>query len=355
MKTRYGPPRAHPGKRCVAPKRVKRPLRLQLWTFLLALLATRGYAVAAQPACDSVATPGTLLWNITYSPGGTWTFALSQDADGNIHGTGTSVNSGCKTGSQSTIEGQKTGSGTFSLTSSEDGCNSSDTHESIASDITLSGPGCAGGTGTFTDTYLNNLGETQTYTGTVSLSDGSGVQAQGETTPAFTGYEVNNPAIGDFWQNIVPTTYDFQGRAVTETFPPAFNTTCKRTALPPPVGVTIYPLVNSPSTNGEDGDGITTGYRDRVGLDTQLLDIIRQNGDAPCQIWTQQTMLIDTSSGSTTYQINTLAMNIGFSTYSVERGNPPQVAPTRELATPTTLKVTATINVISTLLMQNAH
>lgn len=336
-------------------EQTKHGLRVQLLGFIVGLMATQGNAMAGQPACHSMATPGSLLWNVTYSPGGTWTFALSQDADGNITGTGTTVSSGCKSGTQGTIEGTSTGNGTFSVTLKTQNCTSGNTDDTTVSNITVSGSGCANGTGTYTDTFLNDLGETQTSTGTVALSDGDGVQAEAETTPTFLYYEVNSPAVGVFAQNIEPTTYDFQGRKITETFPPAFQTTCKRTALPAPVGVTIYPLVNSPSTNGLNGDGITTGYGDQVGLDTQLLDLIRQNGDAPCQIWTQQTMSIDTAGGSSVYQTNTIAMNIGFSTYSVERGNPPQISPTRELSTPTTTKITAVIGEISTLLLQTVH
>lgn len=341
--------------RLLAPGPIKQGFPLQLLTFFVAVMAAQGCAIAGQPACDSSATPGRLLWNVTYSPGGTWTFALSQDADGSISGSGTSVSSGCTTGTQSTIQGTATGTGTFSVTSSESICNSGARDESIVSNITISGAGCATAAGTFTDTYFNILGEKQTLTGTVTLTDGTGVPATGETTPVFQYYEVNNPAIGDFWQNIDPTTYDFQGREVTEAFPSTFQTTCKTTALPAPVGVTIYPLVNSPNTNGPNGDGITTGYGDRVGLDVQLLDLIRRNGDAPCEIWRQQTVSIDTGTGSAVYQTNTLAMVIGFSTYYVERGNPPQLAPTRELTTPTTMKVTALNSEISTLLIQAAH
>lgn len=340
---------------------LKRALPVRGLAFAIALVATNGYALAQnRPACASMASPGSLKWNVTYSPGGTWTWVLSQDADGTLQGTGTSVSSGCTTGSTSTLSGTANGDGTFSVASYESTCNSQVTDDTITSTITLSGPGCAKATGTISETYTNDLGETQTGSGTVTLTDGNGVLSTGETTPIFFYYLPSLPADAYFWQEIAPTSYDFQGRAVAESFPNGITAdSCNKPGSPiitPHPETTIYPLVTSDDTTGGQlaGDGIMTGYGDDDGLDVSVVDAIRGvAGDTPCAIATQQNMTIDTATGSDQYQVNNIVFEIGFSTYAVQRG--PSVSPTRELVTPTTMKVNAVINVITTLLMQTTH
>lgn len=218
--------------------------------------------------------------------------------------------------------------------------------------MTISGAGCAKGT----VQWHNSSG----FHGDDTLTDAPGVQATGETPPIFFYYLPNYPADAYFWQEIAPTTYNFQGRAVTETFPYGITEdTCNRPGSPiitPHPKTTVYLLVTSSNTtNGIiAGDGVMTGYGDDDGMDVTVVDAIRGvAGDTPCVIATQQNMSIDTSTGSEQYRINNIAFDIGFSTYAVQRG--PTGAPMKQLVTPTNTKVSTVVNVITTLLLQTAH
>lgn len=303
-----------------------RCIPIQLTTFAMVLVAAGGCAIAGQPACASVATTASLSWNTVFSPGGTWALSLAQDAQGNITGTAAYVSSACKDTPES-VAGTANGDGSFSLAMTDP--NGPQMCAETDFTVTLSGPGCAQATGTYTD--QTGLGST----GTVKMTDSEGVQAKAETAPLFQQWETNNPAIADFWQDIVPTDYNFVGRAVTETFPGnnLANGCDKNSGSPPVVGlptVTIYP-------NQLESNGITTGYGDRIGFssDDTTIDKIREVGDAPCTISREQDISIDTATGSEQYQVNTLIYQIGITTLQVWRGPPASPSPSTQRYFPT--------------------
>lgn len=294
-----------------------------LWTGAIAL---QGPAAAqSQPACDSVATPGSVSWTATFGGGigayGDWKLVLTQDGKGAVNGTGTKINSFCaaKTGS---VSGYAAGAGEFSLN-----FDITVPCDTLKMAIVVSGPGCANATGTYT-TY-STFGYDDMP---VTLTDGAGVLPTGETAPVGYGSEVNHPAVLIFWQNLAPTTYDFQGRTVNESFPNGFASNCAGASPVPYIAGDVYPLVNGSANNGTPVDGITTGYADYIGLpDTDDLDTIRRIGDAPCTISATQVMTIDTSSGTNQYQTNGVSYTIGQTTITAVRNGVAQTKPVASL------------------------
>jgi len=270
----------------------------------------------SQPTCASVATSDSVTWNTVFSPGGTWALSLAQDLDGTISGTATYVSSACKDTPQS-VSGTANGDGTFALAVTDPSGTCGETDFTV----TLSGPGCAQATGTYTD--HSGLGST----GTVKMTDGAGVLPSGETPSAFLFLET--PTTAEFTMNLVPTDYNFQGRAVTETFPAGLDDGCLSNpgspVIPNPPPITVYPLVNGPGGNplGTPVNGVTTGYEDQVGLVEAEVNQIRAVGDAPCTLTAVQHMWIDTSSQYDDYQDNTMTITVGTTTMTAQRGGAP--------------------------------
>lgn len=287
----------------------------------LVTIAPQAYSIAQnQPACASVATPAGVSWtdfSDSNTPAGT--LDLQQDADGAVSGTLT-PGSGVTCQDSFSIRGSSAqGNGKFTLTGTNDadpigvGCTSS-----FTGTVTVSGAGCA--TGSFV--WSNASG----YSGTDPWSDAPGVEPTGETTPLPLWQDSEVPTTYFFTQNLVPTSYDFVGRAVTETFPDGLTNGCDKNPGSPviqPSGPhTTYPELNSVSDGGTPINGVTSSYADQIGLNVATVDLIRGVGDAPCVVSTVQYLWIDISTGSgyDNYQQNNIYITVGTITMTDQRG-----------------------------------
>lgn len=287
---------------------------------VLAVAAQGRAAAQSQPACASIATPSGTEWldstNSNWGEDGV--FKFQQDADGNISGT-YSPPSGNECADTYSMEGSSQGNGTFAITGSDDTqpvgqyCTTS-----FTATVTVSGAGCA----TASMQWQNHSG----FKGTDTLSDAPGVEPTGETTPLPLWQDSQIPTTYWFTQNLAPTTYDFVGRASTETFPNGLSNGCNKNPGSPIIAPssphTVYPELNTLGDGGTPVNGVTSSYGDQVGLDQATVNLIRGVGDAPCTVSTVQYIWIDISTGTGyyNYQINNIYITVGTNTMTDQRG-----------------------------------
>ena len=132
----------------------------------------------------------------------------------------------------------------------------------------------------------------------------------GETT-SFNGWATSQslPTIGKWTQTLSPASPGFSGRVVTEQDPGGGSDGCWFS------GSSIAKIdkitggtwtVTSSNTWGDD----------YVGVDTGVISYYRGAGRAPCTFTVPQRMVINCSTGTSTYRNNTLGYTIGTSTVS---------------------------------------
>lgn len=284
---------------------------------------TQGYAMAEPPDCASLATTQYHTWNITYSPGGVWSLTLAQDAQGNITGAATRVDSSC-TATTEAMTGTAEGGGGFSLTqnpNNTDGCGW------VKMDLSIpTGVSCAQASGIYD-------AEQGPPTGSVTLAQPSAdgpIIPSGETASVFVGGVSGAPTTGEYEANLSPTTYNFEGRTITESFPDGIVDGCDSNPgspqINPPSPTSVYPLVNGHGSNenqlGSPQNGVTTGYADEIGLPSVGVTEIRNAYDAPCTISMEQQLAIDdiqASGGNASFEVNYNTITINANTITTTR------------------------------------
>lgn len=315
---------------------------VQLLAYGLALLATQGSAIAQGVPCGSIATPDPPLW--LYSTG---SMNLAQDKDGNVTGDTIGVILECSN-NYYVSSGQANGNGKFTVQFREDGSNSG-CYDTLFFQLTVSGPGCARASGTFSAYFNGNEEVKNALISPWQMGDGSGEGVlPASETEFFDSWYVNYPALALFDIDINPTSYNFSGRQVTETFPNGGTDGCwySGSARPEwtPSGVTAYVTINP------NGNGIISGYADKVGVnDITWVDYYRRHGRAPCALTTQQMISIDTYSGSEQFQENDMEIAVGTNTLTVQRG---ALVESRPLESPWVVAIIATIPVALASLSQ---
>lgn len=310
--------------------RVKRGLRAILRAPVSVAIVmgglTQGYALADPPACASLATTQDHNWTLTFSSGGVWSLSLAQDAPGNITGTATKVNSSCASSTQ-TITGTAEGGGGFSLTmdpSNSDGCGTYNLDVAIPAGVS-----CAQASGNY-DQDGGSGPPNGTFTLALPSAPDGTINPSGETASVFVGGVVGAPATGEYETNLEPTTYNFEGRTIDETFPDGIVDGCNSNpgspVINPPVPVSVYPLVNGPASDqnqlGSPQNGVTTGYADQIGLPTLAVTEIRNAYDAPCTISMGQQVYIDDvhdTFGYAAAQYNYNTITVGTNTITTTR------------------------------------
>jgi len=289
-------------------------LLIRSLAFGICILATHRFAIAQTVACASIATPDPVLWNDGYGDD----INLAQTSDGNVSGdqTGDYIND-CSY-NFSVLDGSSNGDGKFTLQFRWDENNQVCAADTLIYTLTVSGPGCARATGTVS----GSLGGNQVFTNNpVTWSDGDGVQAT-DDTEFFLGWgTVQEAGLAIFGIDINPTTYNFSGRQITESFPSGGADGCwfPGSKIPEwsPTGATAYVTLDPNNNNG-----IISGYGDHVGFtSTTTLDYYRQRGQAPCSMTTQQDISIDTYTASEQYQENSMVLTIGTNTVTIQRGS----------------------------------
>jgi hypothetical protein len=284
-------------------------------------------AIADQPACASIATLQFYWYDQAVNEG---SFSLQQAASGDISGTytpGSPPPGETSCTNNFAMSGSAVGNGQFALNGIISGTPSSpNCAEKFTGTATISGPGCAKGSWA----WSNSLGDSSTDTIILGNDTGTseGVLPTGETQSVFLYIVKQVPTTAMYTVNLAPTSYNFQGRAVTESFPEGINNGCLENPgsplIPAPGENTTYPLVNGPNGNsGTPVNGVTTGYLDQVGLVQAEVNQIRLVGDAPCTIVVQQDLTIDTSTssgaGSYQYQQNYNYITVGVTSMTTER------------------------------------
>jgi hypothetical protein len=251
----------------------------------------------AQACAD---TSGT--WQDT--AGGLWVLAQSpnQSIAGGyvVGGTGGSCPSSIAPRYQ--LSGSYTGNGQFKVTGT-----ATTTVTGCATSISASGqlkqPGC------------NNASITWS-----NSSGGFGVQAwsaactlpSGEATPVFAGW--SDETVGQWNTALLPLSYNFGGRTVTETAGGVGSDLCEFSGS----AVKPYTQISGGTWTIPD-DGTNVYGPDLVGRAGIQVWYYRAHGRAPCTSTIYQTMIIACSSGSPSYITNTLTYTVGYTTVTSTR------------------------------------
>jgi hypothetical protein len=265
----------------------------------------------ALEACATVSNSASAPW--TDSALGT--FILNQSASGVITGTLTTTggtanlcpNNGNYNGATHTytVTGTFLGNGKFSLQAQTPDTQSCSATVSITG--ALSGLGCQNST--------NSWSDSDSYSGN-STWYRICYAPSGETTPAFTswgGADGTQPTIANFHQNLLPTSYNWGGRFVNETFPQGGVDSC------------YFQGSSIPEQNTRPGLAVPInsglGYYDAVGATTNTVNYYRQHGKAPCSFQYQQQMTIDCQPQNYPYIANPLFIGIGLTTVTDSRND----------------------------------
>ena len=330
----------------------------RLLAFSIVLTVSHGYSIAA--GCASFATPGPLFWNVKYSAGATWTWTLTQSANGSVSGTAHALNSACIDKNNWTVSGTANGLGSGTFVQHDLGGLCADVTSTLA--LASTNDACASGQG---GAYDPGIGD---ETINVVLSNEIGVLPTGESPSVFFDFPPSKPGLAEFIAAIVPLTYNFGGRFVSEALS-SFTDGCTGGAdnpvVPPPTPATniaVAPLSQQVPAAIEsqivgDVPGETAGYTDQVGFSgpeaDQLVDQIRQSGDSlPCSFTEQQTALINTLQAPNyqySYQSNTLVITIGSDYLVFERG-PPGHETSKERFFPSIAKIMSTVGATEVIL-----
>jgi hypothetical protein len=273
------------------------------------LLPTTGNAVA-QSCATMASNAGTGYigqWD-WYSTGG---WVLNQDSSGHIYGSMVTFlgSPTCPENEHYNASGQYLGNGQFSITSSYTGTNAG-CAGTLTTTGTVTAPGCNNASGT----WNNDRG----LSGTFQWVNACQIP-NGESVPVFQTWGTVPPdtfPVAFFDQQPLPTTYNWGGRTVTETFPTNGNDSCWFQGSLIGKGGINHPSLtyNLPSNKG---------YTDKLGLGTQNANYYRQHGRTPCGTTLYQTMVMDCPNpqGNQYYSNGTLFLGIGQRTVTDIRNN----------------------------------
>jgi hypothetical protein len=257
---------------------------IALFTGLSLFVTYMDHAMAQ--ACASLASNHTGTYTVGAGDIWDWTTTgalyLNQNSSGGITGyMNAYVSSSCPSGAVYNINGALN-NGQFSFTAAYTGSDSG-CAPIISASGTLTGPGCATASGSWT----NDRG-----LGPLPLAMTQACQyPTGETPSVFTGWHSEagssyNLTAADY--NVTPaptTTYNWGGRTITEEFLQPSDDTCwfKGSPIPKATPIAAGPF----KMTGNNG------YSDTVGPSQLAVNTYRRLGKTPCGFINYQTMVID--------------------------------------------------------------
>jgi hypothetical protein len=320
-------------------KPVLHKLYLMLTTSVMCLISNISNVQASQSCSDSTGAWGIGgdSWNLSHNANGTYAGTIGLSTTGAIGAIGKypkcmgqqySIVGGSRNGANVGVSGVQLGTVTG-------GQPNPDCPTNVSASVTMRQPGCDHGSAI------------------VSL-DGSGI-AQEWTSQCFTPtlpYETirwdswddlhSNPMKSVFKATLQPTSFNFGGRTVTETFPadvqPADADSCWF-----PTNGRYLKYVPQQADPVLLDSSVNNVYRDAIGPDGDrigdegydLVEFYRSRGRAPCAFKATQKMTIDCHTSSPVYKTNALILSLGDATFNDSRDG---VAPT----TPRTYGVSQT-------------
>jgi len=279
---------------------------------------------ASQSCSDSIGAWGIAgdTWDLSHNANGKYTGVIGLSATGAIAAIGHyphcsgqqyAIIGGSRNGTTVAVSGVQLGTVTG-------GQPNPDCPANVSASVTMAQSGCDHGAAIVS---LDGSGISQQWTSTC-------FKPTGEVT-AFDYWDTpdSNPIQGIFHATMQPTTFNFGGRYIKETFPAADN--------PNPDGCYFagsrkgrYIPTEAPGHYEDSSSG--NRYEDDIGFDgdgpgTQGYDVIyyyRSVGKAPCSFRANQRMTVDCQSGPTTFgTLNHIVMTIGDAARSVSRSGVP--------------------------------
>jgi hypothetical protein len=278
---------------------------------------------AVPQACATMQTIDDVYHNLGSGATLNWSWAgaadsfdLDQDSNGRIAGTLSPPT--CSLGDYYTTTGIINDSGAFSLSSTYHG-NYLGCATTLNMSGKVSGAGCTAANGS----WSNSSG----LAGSFNMTHGCYFPT-GETNQVFQGFvqrtNTNNGVTAvyeaaAFLMQLAPLSFNWGGRAVSETFPQPPQDGCWFPGSAVPQLVAIASKTVTVDSTGR--------YNDYIGPKVNDLTYYRQKGRTPCSITTQQVMTVDCPNpANQTYSTNTQIDTLGPLLLTVIRGNNPPVS-----------------------------
>jgi hypothetical protein len=248
---------------------------------------------------------------------GTGDFTLNQNSSGSIAGGIGTLNGACPDNYLTT--GVMNDQGGFSLTSTDETSPSLGCTSTLYMSGKVSGAGCTVASGSWHNT--------SSQSGSFNMTHECFVPT-GETNQVFQGFVQRTNTINGvtavyeaaaFLMQLAPLSFNWGGRAVSETFPQPPQDGCWFPGSAVPQLVTIASKTVTVDSTGR--------YNDYIGPKVNDLTYYRQKGRTPCSITTQQVMTVDCPNpAQQSYSTNTQIDALGPRLLTVTRGNNPPVS-----------------------------